>query len=108
MAVLRSDQTYADFTHRFIDESIWPYMGGVVQTSLAKLEDEGFTRDEAILYLKSLTILQLYRMNFPLPPVSREVWLPEPKVYTEQEIMAMIAAGETIPQTEYTGFEGTR
>lgn len=108
MAVLREDQTYVDFTHRFIDESIWPFMGKVVQTSITKLEDEGFTRDEAILYLKSLTILQLTRMKFPLPPVSRRVYVPDPKVYTEAEIMAMSAAGETIPQIEYTGFEGTR
>ena len=108
MAVLREDQTYADFTHRFIDESIWPYMGKLVQTSITKLEDEGFTRDEAILYLKSLTILQLTRMKFPLPPVSRSVWVPELKVYTEAEIMRMSAAGETTPGDEYTGFEGTR
>jgi len=97
---------YADFTHDWTDRSIWPFMGGVVQTGIARLENEGFTREEATLYLKSLTILQLHRAGFPLPPINVKEWVPEPKVYTEQEIMAMIAKGETIPQREYTGFEG--
>lgn len=99
---------YADFTHDWTDRSIWPFMGVVVQTGIAKLEDEGFTREEATLYLKALTILQLHRMDFPLPPIDVREWVPEPKVYTEQELMAMLARGETIPQEEYTGFEGTK
>jgi hypothetical protein len=107
MAVLREDQTYADFAHRWIVESVWPFIGGVVQTGLAKLEAEGFTHTEALIHLEALTHVQLHRLGFRMPPVSRDVYIPEPKVYTEQEIMALLAAGETIPQTEYTGFEGT-
>jgi len=106
MAEKNDVDLYADFTYKFVIESIWPFMGAVVQTSIAKLENEGFTREKATLYLKSLTILQLHRMGFPLPPINVQEWVPEPKVYTEQELMAMLAKGETIPTTEYTGFEG--
>lgn len=106
MAVLRAGQTYADFTKKFIREDMWGLMGAVVQRSITKLEDEGFTREEAEDYLEELTIIQLYRMNFPLPPVSIEVYIPDPIVYTEQQIMDMTSRGETIPVQEYAGFEG--
>ena len=108
MTVLQAGEDYSVFAYRFIVEGLFPFMGSVVKTSLAKLEDEGFTKEEALFYLEELTIVQLYRMNFPLPPVSISVYVPDPKVYTEYEIMAMAARGETIPQAEYTGFEGTR
>lgn len=97
---------FADFYHKWIPESLWGYVGAVVSTSITRLESEGFTREEAYLWLEALSILQLYRMAFPLPPVPVSVFIPDPHVYTEQELMAMLARGETIPETEYIGFEG--
>jgi len=106
MAVLQPGQTYADFAHKFITVGCWGFMGDVVDRSIAKLEAEGFTNKEARYWLEALTILQLIRIGMPVPPGRHRFWVPDPIVYTEADIMAMIAAGVTIPATEYEGFEG--
>jgi len=41
----------------------------VVLSSMQRLEDEGFTPEEARFWLEALTILQLYRMGYPMGAV---------------------------------------
>lgn len=71
---------YADFSHRYITEGVWPYIGGVVQTSISKLEAEGFTREEATFWIECLTTLQLYRMDYPMGPVIYRYLIEKPPI----------------------------
>ena len=107
MAEKSEVEHFLDWCHRWIVEGVYPIIGGVVNTGIAKLEAEGFTREEARYWLEALTVLQLIRIGYPIPPHQYRVWVPDPIVYTEHQLMAMVAAGETIPGMEYTGFEGT-
>lgn len=97
---------FLEWSHRWVVEGIYPIIGTVVQSGIARLEGEGFTNEEARFWLEALTILQIVRIGMPVPPHQERYWVPDPKVYTEAEILAMIARGETIPAVEYTGFEG--
>jgi hypothetical protein len=106
MAEKTDIELFLDWSQRWVVEGIYPIIGSVVNNGLAKLEAEGFTREEARYWLEALTILQVVRIGMPVPPFQQRYWVPEAKVYTEQEILAIAAAGETIPTIEYTGFEG--
>lgn len=108
MAEKSDIEHFLDWSHKWIVEGVYPIIGGVVQAGIAKLEAEGFTNKEARYWLEALTILQLIRIGYPIPPFQQSYWVPDPKVYTEAEIMQMTANGEALPATEYTGFEGTR
>ena len=66
-----------DFAHRWITEVVWPYIGGVVSETIPMLEAEGFTNKEAWFWLEALTILQLYRMGYPMGAVWHPYEVPE-------------------------------
>lgn len=99
---------FLDWSHRWVVEGIYPVIGAVVQSGIARLEAEGFTREEAQFWLEALTILQIIRIDMPVPGYWYRYWVPDPIVYTEREIIDMTTRGETIPGGEYEGFEGTR
>ena len=99
-------ELFLDWSHRWVTEGVYPIIGVVVNKGIARLEAEGFTNEEARFWLEALTILQLIRIGYPVPPFRQRYWVPDPPVLTEYDIMRMIAAGETIPATEYEGFEG--
>jgi len=95
---------FVEHSHRWVTEGIWPVMGANVNIAIAKLEDEGFARDEARLFLEGLTILQLKRMDYKMGPVIYRYRVPAPRELTESEIREMIKEGEAIPASdEYVG-----
>lgn len=106
MAEKTDVEHFLDWSHRWVVEGIYPIIGGVVNTGIAKLEAEGFTKEKARYWLEALTILQLIRIGMPVPPFQQRYWVPDPPVLTEADIMRMTAAGETLPGMEYEGFEG--
>ena len=106
MAEKSDVELFVDWSRRWVTEGVYPIIGKVVKEGRKKLEGEGFTDEEALYWLEALTILQLIRIGYPIPPHQQRYWVPDPRVYTEMEIIQMAAAGETIPATEYEGFEG--
>ena len=64
MAEPTDTEFYAEKSHKWMVDGVWPYIGAVVDRSITKLEAEGFTRDEARFWMVCLSILQLYRMDF--------------------------------------------
>ena len=106
MAEKTDIERFLDWSHRWVVEGIYPIIGGVVNNGVTRLEAEGFTKEEARFWLEALTILQIIRIDMPVPPHQYRVLVPDPPVLTEADIMRMIAAGETIPAMEYEGFEG--
>ncbi|GAI90229.1 unnamed protein product [marine sediment metagenome] len=83
----------ADFAHRWVTEVIWPYIGGVVDTSIAKLEGEGFTHQEARFWIEALTILQLYRMNYYMGGVWHRYEVTEIPVLSEAQLESLYQQG---------------
>ena len=70
----------ADKVHRWVTGVVWPHIGGVVGVSIAKLEAEGFTREEARFWVEALTVLQLHRMGYPMSPVWHPFEVPEEEI----------------------------
>ena len=99
-------ERFLEWCHRWIVEGVYPVIGSIVNTGIAKLEGEGFTNKEARYWVEALTVLQLIRVGYPIPPFQERYWVPDPPVLTEYDIMRLTQSGETLPGGEYTGFEG--
>ena len=90
----------ADFTHDWIEKFVWVELGRPIPSDIDKLTAWGFSPVEARYWLMILTVLALYRLDFPMGPVWHEFKAPPPPQITWNGMNWVDSEGNIVPYSD--------